>query len=545
LQVEFPDLEVGVWDIQVRARDLLNFDIYKGNCLAAVSLNSTTTATLNLDLTKGEISFLPTFRPEETITVTLNDLTSTITEELDSESHTVISDLLATSWQVSYEARDLVSGEVIATVKEYIDILPGRTITRKVTLNSEQEIIIKEETIAIPQKLAGYISNNDIVMVWEQGSYNDNVVGYLIYRSETETGQKSLLNSDLNIKTTYTDSTVDISLNYWYWVQAIDNIGNISDFSEPFFFGGIEQGYYQIFYTRKLYNKDSYQICLLEDMDSIMYMHIYSCLFPPIISPDIKKVAYLGYGSQNDLQELKILDIDDYTEKSVGEGNYTTIKWSPDSANLAYISGVRVSVADKYGRKLFDIFNPSESMDWSSDSNTILYNSFYDLYLTDLPGGKNDRLLVRGVDLISASWSPDGNRIAYISFEEFEQFPYKLYTLDEDGSNITKICSAQDLNNCIWSPDGSKIVVLYDNSIAVMNSDGSDMRVFDETRELEPRDLCWSPCGTQIIFSGLFKNSFIRDNYELARINVDGTGLVRLTYTPDYDEGTPLAGFFN
>jgi len=53
-------------------------------------------------------------------------------------------------------------------------------------------------------------------------------------------------------------------------------------------------------------------------------------------------------------------------------------------------------------------------------------------------------------------WSPDGNKIAFVSYRE--RIP-DIYIMDSDGSNQSKLVSTDDYDYLQrWSPDGTKIV---------------------------------------------------------------------------------------
>jgi TolB protein len=61
----------------------------------------------------------------------------------------------------------------------------------------------------------------------------------------------------------------------------------------------------------------------------------------------------------------------------------------------------------------------------------------------------------------NATWSPSGDRIAYISRSEGQ---FRVFTVDADGSNLQPVTLARDGNNedCSWAPDGRHLVVTSD-----------------------------------------------------------------------------------
>lgn len=62
---------------------------------------------------------------------------------------------------------------------------------------------------------------------------DDDVLGYTLYRSTAETGNKDLLTEDALTETSYIDGKVLPGATYWYWVVAHGRSGLTSSFSAP------------------------------------------------------------------------------------------------------------------------------------------------------------------------------------------------------------------------------------------------------------------------------------------------------------------------
>jgi TolB protein len=89
--------------------------------------------------------------------------------------------------------------------------------------------------------------------------------------------------------------------------------------------------------------------------------------------------------------------------------------------------------------------------------------------------------------------------------------------INADGTNLTQL---ETLGlDPVWSPDGQQIAfTAHHLAIAVMNSDGSQVRLLTGPEALDQRP-AWSPDGQQIAFVS------DRDgNREIYVINSDGTG---------------------
>lgn len=73
------------------------------------------------------------------------------------------------------------------------------------------------------------------------------------------------------------------------------------------------------------------------------------------------------------------------------------------------------------------------------------------IYTVNLDGS-NLRQVGAGID---PSWSPDGQQITYVSWNE----PRGLYIMNADGSNKRRIFDAPEPRSPRWSPDGTAIVL--------------------------------------------------------------------------------------
>ena len=126
----------------------------------------------------------------------------------------------------------------------------------------------------------------------------------------------------------------------------------------------------------------------------------------------------------------------------------------------------------------------------------------------------------------SATWSPDGRRIAFDSKREGN---WEIYVMNADGSGVTRLTYNDAVDGSpAWSPDGRRIAFEsghgWNWEIYVMNADGSGVtRLTDnDARDRYPT---WSPDGRRIAF-----DSNHVGNIEIYVMNADGSGVARLTY---------------
>lgn len=134
------------------------------------------------------------------------------------------------------------------------------------------------------------------------------------------------------------------------------------------------------------------------------------------------------------------------------------------------------------------------------------------------------------------SWSPDGQQIVFASGRNGSAHTPALWVMDADGGNPHLLHSYTGSSFPLlgskprWSPDGGKIV--YDRYDGFQ----MDIYVYDmasgERKKITDHDAddtypTWSPDGHRIIFRS--DRDYDDFNHDLYLVNVDGSGLTRLT----------------
>lgn len=144
--------------------------------------------------------------------------------------------------------------------------------------------------------------------------------------------------------------------------------------------------------------------------------------------------------------------------------------------------------------------------------------------------------------------------------ESVQPVVYRLWLMDADGSNKTLLHenSTSQFTHPHPSPDGRLIAgVVYTedldgdglrtendiraSAIAVMNADGTGLRILSDIPGEVDSHPTWSPDGSQLLFTSSAGSGFWF-MWDLYTINVDGTNRQALTQTPLVSEGDPHWG---
>ena len=153
------------------------------------------------------------------------------------------------------------------------------------------------------------------------------------------------------------------------------------------------------------------------------------------------------------------------------------------------------------------------------------------LRVADSDGYNPQTIVSSSEPIMSPAWSPDGNRIAYVSFENRQP---AIYIQELTSGRRERIGPFTGLNSApAWSPDGRRLALTLSKDgnpeIYVMDlSDRQLRRLTDHSAiDTEP---AWSPDGSQIVFT-----SDRGGGPQIYRMPASGGSPQRVTFQNDYN----------
>lgn len=228
---------------------------------------------------------------------------------------------------------------------------------------------------------------------------------------------------------------------------------------------------------------------------------------------------------------------------------------SPDGSQITFMSArdgdneiFVMNIGGTNIQKLTDNESDDERPRWSPDGTQIGFFSDrgggYDLYVMNADGSDQKKITDLNFPDYSGSprlsWSSDGSMIAFSCTMDGDS---EIFLMNSDGSNFTQLTDNDNFDGQPdISPDMSQILFESDRygdwEIFIMDITGGNIRQLTSSSGLSGAP-DFSPKGTKIIFLSdrdYTQGEFILENIEVYMMNVDGSGVERLTDNQYFDD---------
>jgi TolB protein len=126
----------------------------------------------------------------------------------------------------------------------------------------------------------------------------------------------------------------------------------------------------------------------------------------------------------------------------------------------------------------------------------------FELQVADADGFNSDFILAHREPIISPQWSPDGTRIAYVSFERRKPIVFVHSLLD----GVRTVLANYEGSNSApsWAPNGKKLAIVLTkdgtSNLYVINADGSGLNRLTSSQSIDTEP-SFSPDGKHILFT--------------------------------------------
>ncbi len=157
----------------------------------------------------------------------------------------------------------------------------------------------------------------------------------------------------------------------------------------------------------------------------------------------------------------------------------------------------------------------------------------YLLKVADSDGHDPKTILESPQPILSPAWSPDGNRLAYVSFEKNRSM---IYVQDLWSGERRRVAEYDGINGApAWSPDGGRLAMTLsmagNSEIYIYDLKSGNLRRLTRHTAIDTEP-AWSPDGGTIVFT-----SSRSGTPQIYRIPAAGGAAQRLTFKGKYNAG--------
>lgn len=161
----------------------------------------------------------------------------------------------------------------------------------------------------------------------------------------------------------------------------------------------------------------------------------------------------------------------------------------------------------------------------------------YTLEVADSDGFNAQAILKSTQPIMSPSWSPDGKKLAYVSFENGRS---EVFVQSLDGAYRHKMAGFKGINSApAWSPDGTKLALTLskDGSADIYIMDVKSKKLKRLTRKWSiETEAIWAPNGQSLFF-----NSDRRGQPQVFQVFLDTQEIRRVSFEGRYNANPEIS----
>jgi TolB protein len=212
---------------------------------------------------------------------------------------------------------------------------------------------------------------------------------------------------------------------------------------------------------------------------------------------------------------------------------YDTVKQAPlDALSFVSTAGELRLNAHRIADRIFEKLTGERGVFATRIAYVVqLAKNSFELHIADADGANPQPALRSREPIMSPSWSADGSRLAYVSFESRKPVIY-VHAITTGERRVLANFSGSN-SAPAWAPDGRSLAIVLTrdglSQIYAINADGSNVRRLTRSAGIDTEPT-FSPDGRFIYFT-----SDRGGGPQIYRMNADGSNVARVTFSGDYN----------